>query len=71
MECNETSIPELVTKCDWWVKIRSMQNEDLEKICVGPDITWWRLNILVREWIWFPSTESISSDHHEYDLILK
>ena len=36
--------------------------------CVGPGITWWRPNILVREPIWFSSTDNMYSEHHAYDL---
>ena len=67
MGYNEAWIPQSVTKCGWSVKIRSIQDEDWEKICVGADITWWSTNILVRESIWLTS-DNMFSCHHEYYL---
>ena len=71
MGCNEAGMPQSVTKCGWSIKIRSIQGEDWERICVGPDITWWRPNMCVRESVWFLSIDNMFTCHHEYDLALK
>ena len=71
MGCNEAWVAQSVTKSGLLVKNRSIQNEGWGMICVGTDATWWRPNILVRESVWFPSTDNMSSDNHECDLALK
>ena len=38
---------------------------------MGSDISWYNPYVVVRESIWDPSYDVISSDHHDRDLALK
>ena len=38
--CKDGCTPDSVTKLDWEVNIRSIQEEVLSKICVGSLMTW-------------------------------
>ena len=41
--CNDRCTPDSITKLDWEVKIRSIQEEDESKICTGSLIIWlWK-----------------------------
>ena len=53
------------------VNMRSIQEEELGSTWVGSDINWWNPYVVVRESIWDPSNDVMSSDHHDGDLALK
>ena len=38
---------------------------------MGSDINWWNPHVVVRESIWDPSYDVMSSDHQDQDLALK
>ena len=38
---------------------------------MGSEINWWNPYVAVRESIWDPSNDVMSSDHNDQDLALK
>ena len=71
LACKWEWTPLSITKLGWSIKIKSMQEEDWERICVGSVISWWSP--------WDEETDSrsissvveISPCHWKFDLQLK
>ena len=55
----------------WSVNMRSIQEEELGSKWVGSDTNWWNPYVVLRESIWCPSNDVMSSDYHDWDLALK
>ena len=62
--------PLSTTKLGWSVKISSIHENEAGIIWVGSDINWSKPYIEIKELIWVPSGEVISS-HQLLDLALK
>ena len=60
--------PLSATKFGWSVKIRSMQDDEFGRRCVGSDINWCNPHDFVSDSSWAPSWDVISSHHHDLDL---
>ena len=63
--------PISTTKLGWSVKIRSTQEGEASNIWVESDFNWLKPYIEIKEVIWVPSGEVISSGHQLLDLVLK
>ena len=63
--------PISTTTLGWSVKIRSIEEDETANIWVGSDIKWSKPYIEVKELIWAPPGEVISSGHQPLDLVLK
>ena len=59
----------------WWfnsdVKMKSMQDDEFWRMCVGSDINWEKLYIELIDWICVPSLFVMSWTHQLLDLALK
>ena len=64
-------VPQLTTKLGWLVKIKSIQELELDSMCVGSDISWSKLCNDVRASKCVPSVVVLSSFHQDEDLALK
>ena len=71
LACKEEWTPLSVTKLSWSIKIRSVQEKDWVRICVGSVISWWTPWDEETDSRSIPSLVEISPSHQKFDLQLK
>ena len=69
--CKDGWTPESTTKFGYDVKMRSIQDEEFSKTCVGSFMIWWSPNCEVRNSIFAPSQVVLSLIYQLLDFILK
>ena len=60
-----------ITRLGWSVKMRSMQDEEFWRMCVGSDISWEKPYSELIDWICVPSLFVMLWTHQLLDLALK
>ena len=69
--CKDEWIPEFIEKFDWFVNIKSIQEELFVLIWVGSFINWEKPFEDINKYKCDPSIMFMSLHHHEEDLALK
>ena len=70
-ECKDGWTPDSISKLGWELKIKSIHEEELFKICVGSLISWCKPFCEVTASIFLPSSLVISLLYQLLDLALK
>ena len=52
----------------WSINMRSIQEEELSSKWMGSDVNWQNPYVVVRDSIWDPSYDVMSSNQQDWDL---